>query len=190
MKSNEKERKTMRIKKLTAVAMTGMMVLGMGTSVCAAEPITPSKGAGTKEVKATYTTDEKADTVYNVEIAWGDMQYTYKIDSEGKWNPDTHQYDNASVGEWSCTDGANQVKVTNHSNAAVKATFGYTAVEGYTGITGKFDKNTEDLATAEGTGVESAPTKTATLTLEGALDKNVTNPTTIGTATVTLNAAE
>ena len=51
MKSNEKERKTMRIKKLTAVAMTGMMVLGMGTSVCAAEPISPSKGAGTKEVR-------------------------------------------------------------------------------------------------------------------------------------------
>lgn len=179
----------MRIKKLTAVAMTGMMVLGMGTSVCAAEPITPSKGAGTKEVKATYTTDEKADTVYNVEIAWGDMQYTYKIDSEGKWNPETHQYDNASVGEWSCTDGANQVKVTNHSNAAVKANFSYVSEEGYDGITGTFDKNTQDLATAEGTEVLNAPKATSTLSLSGALKKNVTTPTTIGTATVILSEA-
>ena len=179
----------MRIKKLTAVAMTGMMVLGMGTSVCAATPITPSKGTGTKDVQATYTTDEKAETVYNVEIAWGDMQYTYKIASEGNWNPVTHQYDSASSGEWSCAEGANQVTVTNHSNAEVKATFTYEAKSDYESINGTFNHSEKTLETAEGTEPSSAPEGTSMLSLSGALDKNVTNPTTIGTATVTLSEA-
>lgn len=181
----------MRIKKLTAVAMTGMMVLGMGTSVCAASPITPSKGTGTKEVTATYATNGKAATVYSVDIEWGNMQYTYTIDSEGTWDPETHQFDGASdTGKWSCSDGADKVKVTNHSNAAVKAAFSYAPEEDYNTITGNFDQKTADLPTAEDTDVDEAPTKTVQLTLNGELDKNVTTHTKIGTATVTLNAAE
>lgn len=181
----------MRIKKLTAVAMTGMMVFGMGTSVFAASPITEVGGSDTGDVKATYAANTKAETVYSVDITWGNMQYTYTIDSEGTWNPSTHQFVGASgEGEWSCAEGANQVKVTNHSNAAVKASFKYAAEEGYDEISGTFNKNIADLATAEGTAVEEAPTETVSLELEGALDKNVTNPTQIGTATVTLNTAE
>lgn len=181
----------MRIKKLTAVAMTGMMVLGMGTSVCAASPITQIGGTDTNDVKATYSTDDKADTVYSVAIAWGDMQYKYTVSTEGTWNPSTHKFDGASeTGNWSCDTGANQVTVTNHSNAAVNANFSYVSEEGYDGITGTFDKNTQNLATAEGTEVLNAPKATSTLSLSGALKKNVTTPTTIGTATVTLNAAD
>lgn len=167
--------------------MTGMMVLGMGTSVCAAEP----GDSDTRDVKATYYANTKAETVYSVDIEWGNMEYTYTIDSEGTWNPETHQFDGASgEGNWSCDTGANQVTVTNHSNAAVKANFSYVSEEGYDGITGTFDKNTQDLATAEGTEVLNAPKETSTLSLSGALKKNVTTPTTIGTATVTLNAAD
>lgn len=181
----------MRIKKLTAVAMTGMMVFGMGTSVFAASPITAVGGSDTGDVKATYVANTKANTVYSVDIEWGDMQYTYTIDSEGTWNPRTHQFDGASgAGKWSCAEGANQVKVTNHSNAAVKASFKYAAEEGYDEISGTFNENTADLATAEDTDVEEAPTKTVELTLGGSLDKNVTTPTKIGTATVTLNEEE
>ncbi len=180
----------MRIKKLTAVAMTGMMVFGMGTSVFAASPITAVGGSDTGDVKATYVAHTKASTVYSVDIEWGSLEYTYTIDSEGTWDPETHKFKDASRGAWSCTDGANQVKVTNHSNAAVKASFEYAAEEGYNEISGTFDENTADLVTAEGTDVDAAPTKTVSLTLEGTLDKNVTNSTKIGTATVTLNEAE
>ena len=180
----------MKIKKLTAVAMTGMMTLGMGTSVCAASPITQIGGTDAKDVKATYAADQTAGTVYSVDIAWGNMQYTYTIESEGTWDPSTHQYTGKSEGQWSCDTGANQVTVTNHSNAAVKANFSYVSEEGYDGITGTFDQNTKDLATAEGTEVLNAPKATSTLSLSGALKKNVTTPTTIGTATVRLNAAD
>ncbi len=181
----------MRIKKLTAVAMTGMMVLGMGTSVCAAEPIKEIGGTASQEVKAKYTANQEAQTVYSVDIAWGSMEYTYTIESEGKWNPDTHQFDEKSgTGSWSCSEGADKVKVTNHSNAAVNAEFDYEAEGEYKGITGSFDGSTVNLATAEGTTVDQAPNETVQLTLNGALDKNVKTNTKIGTATVTLNAAE
>ena len=181
----------MKIKKLTAVAMTGMMTLGMGTSVCAASPITQIGGTDAKDVKATYATNQAAQTVYSVDIAWGGMQYTYTIDSEGTWNPSTHKFDGASeAGSWSCSDGADKVKVTNHSNAAVKAAFTYEAENDYKTINGSFDKPNVTLPTAEGTEVLNAPTDTATLSLSGALKKNVPTATTIGTATVTLNVAQ
>lgn len=180
----------MRIKKLTAVAMTGMMVLGMGTSVCAASPITSVDGTDTHDVKATYATDHEAQTVYSVDITWGDMQYKYTVSSEGTWDPDKHTFTDASEGVWSCTDGADQVKVTNHSNAAVKAAFTYAAENDYKTINGSFDEPNVTLPTAEGTEVLNAPTDTATLSLNGALKKNVTTPTKIGTATVTLSEVE
>lgn len=181
----------MKNKKLTAAAMTGMMVLAMGTSVCAASPIDKVGGTDTHNVQAKYVANGKADTVYSVDIAWGNMQYTYTIDSEGTWNPKTHKFENASAkGAWSCGEGADKVKVTNHSNAAVKAAFSYAAGQDYNSITGTFDKAEAGLPTAEGTEVANAPTDTATLSLNGALDKNVATATTIGTATVTLNAAQ
>lgn len=180
----------MRIKKLTAVAMTGMMVLGMGTSVCAASPITQIDGTDTNDVRATYVAHTTAQTVYSVDIEWGNMQYTYTIDSEGTWDPETHSFTNASEGKWTCSEGANKVKVTNHSNAAVKAAFSYAPEEDYNTVTGNFNKETADLPTAEGTKVSEAPKDTATLSLDGALKKNVPTATKIGTATVTLNAAE
>lgn len=181
----------MRIKKLTAVAMTGMMVFGMGTSVFAASPITAVGNSDTGEVKATYVANTKAGTVYSVDIEWGSLEYTYTIASEGTWDPATHTFKDASEGEWSCTtDGANQVKVTNHSNAAVKATFTYEAGSEYQSITGSFNKQEATLETAEGTEVSKAPTDTATLSLSGALKKDVPTAATIGTATVTLNEAE
>lgn len=180
----------MRIKKLTAVAMTGMMVLGMGTSVCAASPITDIGGSDTNDVKATYATNGQAETVYSVDIEWGNMEYTYTIESEGRWNPDTHDFVGKSAeGKWTCLDGADKVKVTNHSNAAVDAEFKYEAEGEYKGITGSFNSDTVNLATAEGTTVDEAPNETVKLTLDGALDKNVKTHTKIGTATVTLSEA-
>ena len=180
----------MKNKKLAAVAMTSIMVFAMGTSVCAASPIEEAQGTDSKGVKATYETKDKAETVYSVDIAWGDMKYTYTINSEGTWNPENHKFEGASEsGTWSCGERANEVKVTNHSNAAVNVAFSYEAEEDYKAISGNFDQKEVSLETAEGTEVENAPTNKATLSLTGALEKNVAEATKIGTATVTLNAA-
>ena len=90
----------------------------------------------------------------------------------------------------SCNEGADKVKVTNHSNAAVKVAFSYAAEDAYKTINGNFNKNEVNLKTAEGTEIGEAPADEVQLTLNGTLDKNVEQPTKIGTATVTLNAVQ
>ncbi|MFR9064430.1 MAG: ATP-binding cassette domain-containing protein [[Clostridium] scindens] len=57
-------------------------------------------------------------------------------------------------------------------------------------ISAMLDLTDVTLPTAEGTEVLNAPTDTATLSLSGALKKNVPTATTIGTATVTLKVAQ
>ena len=70
----------MRNKKLVAVAMTSMMVCAMGTNVCAASQIENLQGTDSKEVKATYETQDKAETVYSVDIEMciRDSDYQHK----------------------------------------------------------------------------------------------------------------
>ena len=77
--------------------------------------------------------------------------------------------------------------MTNHSNTGVTAVFSYAAAEGFTGISGSFDKESLALETAVGTEVANAPKGTAALTLDGPLDSNTPANATIGTITVTLN---
>ena len=179
----------MKLKKLAAMAMAGAMVIGTGSTVCAA-PIETLPGTSDQEVVATYTANASASTVYSVDVAWGSMEFTYTVANEGNWNPETHQFDSASEGNWSCNQGQDKVTVTNHSNAPVEVGFSYTAETNYQGITGSFDKTGEQLATAEGTKVAEAPTTTAQLTLSGKLDKSVQAGTTIGSATVSLAAVQ
>ena len=180
----------MKMRNLAAVAVTGMMVLGMAGNVCAADTITAVDGTDTQNVQATYEATTAASTVYSVDIIWGNMLYKYTVADEGTWNPQTHQFDNASTaGEWNNETNANKVTVTNHSNAAVKAELSYTPAENYKEITGLFDKSILNLKTAEGTQVAEAPKADASLTLSGALDKSVKTATTVGMATVTLRAA-
>lgn len=175
--------------KKSAIALMGLAcTLAVSSFAFASSPITSTGGTGTQDVMGQYHTDDDADTVYNVDVAWDSMAFTYTVASEGTWNPSTHSYDSASEGSWSETD--NTVKVTNHSNAAVNVTVRYAAESSYSGITGSFSNGSFQLATAEGTEVGSAPNKTAALTLSGALDKSVTDSTKLGTATVTISAVE
>ena len=63
----------------------------------------------------------------------------------------------------------------------------YTSETGYEGISGSFgDKSTMNLKTAVGTEVYAAPTDTTALTLSGTLASTLTDPTTVGTITVTI----
>lgn len=178
------------MKKKLALVLTLAMVFSLAPlSAYANDTITGVGGTASCDVKATYvdgTSGGAGGTVYSVVIDWGDMAFTY-TEEAGVWNPETHQTTGAGGGIWKATspDG-NKIKVTNHSNAAVTATFSYAAATGYDSISGSFDKATLNLATAVGTEVSNAPSDTAALTLDGALDSNTAAGTTIGTITVTL----
>ena len=177
------------MKKKLALVLTLAMVFSLAPLSAYADTITGVGGTATHDVTATYVAGSSGGaggTVYSVDIVWGDMAFTY-TEGAGRWDPATHQTTGAGGGVWKATttDG-NKIKVTNHSNAAVTATFSYAAAPGYDSISGSFDKTTLNLATAVDTEVSNAPSDTAALTLTGALASTVTTSTKIGTITVTL----
>ena len=177
-------------KKKSALVLTLAMVFSLAPlSAYATDTITEVGRSANHDVTATYVAGSSGGaggTVYSVDIAWGDMEFTYTAEA-GVWDPATHTITGADGGTWSATNtGGNKIKVTNHSNTAVTATFSYAAATGYDDIIGSFDKTSLDLATAVGTEVSNAPNDSAALSLSGALDSNTTAGTKIGTITVTL----
>lgn len=178
------------MKKKTALVLTLAMVFSLAPLSAYADTIDRVGGTASHDVTATYVDGSSGGaggTVYSVDIAWGDMAFTYTA-AAGTWDPAKHTYTGAEGGVWTVDkDGGNTITVTNHSNADVTAVFSYAAAEGFTGISGSFDKESLALKTAVGTEVANAPSGTAALTLDGALGSDTTANTTIGTITVTLN---
>ena len=175
----------------------GGMVIEAGTDETGLIPATSftiqseQSGDGTgsysAEVKGTYHPGGSGAVVYSVDIAWTDMNFTYTGAGEGTWNPETHQYSGSSEGAWTASDES--ITVTNHSNAAVKATAKFEADSGYESTTMTFGNNGATVATAVGTEVASAPSATITVTPGGTLAESA-NGGKIGTITVSIAAAE
>ena len=175
----------------------GGMVIEAGTDETGPIPATSftiqseQSGDGTgsysAEVKGTYQPGGSGAVVYSVDIAWTDMNFTYTGAGEGTWDPETHQYSGSSEGAWTASDDS--ITVTNHSNAAVKATASYQAETGYESTTMTFGNNGATVATAEGTEFAKAPSATITITPTGSLAQTA-NGGKIGTITVSIAAAE
>ena len=146
------------------------------------------KGKYNIEISGTYTPGA-ADEIISVDVAWEAMDFTYTGASQGTWNPVTHAYEGAIEGGWS--DNTPAITVTNHSNVAINATLDFTpAVDGvvgtFTEASGTENDKVLELATAEGTEVENAPTATANFGISGAA---IDADKTLGTITVTIKAA-
>lgn len=180
------------MKKLIVLILSAALLCTASVAASAASPITSvatGENSDTAPVKGTYVPGSAAETVYHVDITWGSMEFTYTDASQGRWNPETHEYDGSVEAGWSCDAGADTITVTNHSNAGIKATFAYAAAEGFSAVSGRFDKTEITLDSAVGTAVANAPKDTAVLSLTGALPKN-TSGVKIGTVTVTLKSGE
>ena len=178
------------MKKKAALVLTLAMVFSLAPLSAYADTLTAVGGTASHDVTATYVDGSSGGaggTVYSVDIAWGDMAFTYTA-AAGTWDPAKHAYTGAEGGVWTVDkDGGNTITVTNHSNADVTAAFSYAADAGFTGISGSFDNALLNLPTAVGTAVEAAPKGTTSLSLDGPLDSAATTSTKIGTITVTLN---
>lgn len=174
----------MYMKKLVSLLAAAALTCAMGTTAFAADQDGVSTGDYTADVKGTY---QAGAVVYSVDIAWTDMSFTYTGAGEGTWNPETHQYSGSSEGAWTASNDS--ITVTNHSNAAVKATASYKAETGYESTTMTFGNNEATVATAVGTEVASAPSATITVTPGGTLAESA-NGGKIGTITVSIAAAE
>ena len=178
------------MRKKTALVLTLAMVFSLAPLSAYADTIDRVGGTASHDVTATYVDGSSGGAggaVYSVDITWGDMAFTYTA-AAGTWDPKTHSFTGADGGAWTVDkEGGNTITVTNHSNTDVTAAFSYAAAEGFTGISGSFDKESLALKSAVGTEVANAPSGTAALTLDGALGSDTTANTTIGTITVTLN---
>lgn len=185
------------LKKVTA----GFLSLSLLTCVGAAQafavsPITAEGGTDTKEAKVgTVTTKE----IYNVEIAWGDLQY----DCVEKWDTTELKY----TYEWTRhtthsneenTEDSDKITITNKSNIAINAQFGFAPEDKYSGVSGKF-YNDSGYGTPLNTGVNNDTTQldsavggskredTVYMKLVGDSTSTPTNNETIGTVTVTVS---
>lgn len=158
------------MKKLLAFIVVAVLAFSMSVSAFA-EGVTPSGGStGDVNVKID-TTDidenpvDPENPIYHVVIAWGNLDFTYKISSM-EWDTENHYY----PGNWDHTSA--DIKVTNHSNAGVNVASsfpsGNTAVK--QSVTATLTNYSFALATAVGTASDNAPNNSTTVTVTGKPD--------------------
>ena len=168
------------MKKIIAATLALTLSMSMGNFVYAAED-------SSADIKATYQAGkENTDTVYSVDVKWGSLEYTYSSGVTKSWDPTTLKYKEASgTSSWTCQDGADQITVTNNSNADITASLAYAGTE--SNITGTFSNSKIGLKSAEGTNVGESPSGTTTLSLNGALSDTAAKKKEIGQVTVTIS---
>lgn len=167
-------------KKIIAATLALTLSMSMGNFVYAAED-------SSADIKATYQAGkENTDTVYSVDVKWGSLEYTYSSGVTKSWDPTTLKYKETSgTSSWTCQDGADQITVTNNSNADITASLAY--AETGSNITGTFTNSKIGLKSAEGTNVGESPSETTTLSLKGALSNTTAEKQEIGNVTVTIS---
>lgn len=140
-------------------------------------------GDATHDITASYV---EAETVYNVDINYGDMLFTY---TEGTWNPTSHS---CVGGHW---DGPQTVTVTNNSNAAIYATVAAAIDKGVAGSSGITADVNQKGAVLISSAADTDPTKAGAaqdedfnVTLAGAPTVRNWSSMAIGTVTVTITA--
>ncbi|MBQ6836169.1 MAG: hypothetical protein IJO47_03865 [Clostridia bacterium] len=171
------------MKKVLAITLTMAMLF---TMTAMAENISSSSGTASVDVKGSYVQGVASDTIYSVDIIWGDMNFTYTDAAQGTWNPATHDYDNVGQkGTWSAS--GNTIMVTNHSNAGITASMEFKT--DIATVTHEFNKATLELESAVGTTVYDAPSEISTLTLDGTMKENDPVDGKIGTITVVISGS-
>jgi len=166
------------MKKALSLILALALVLSLSVTAFASDL------GGSKDVTAKYEKTETEDAIYNVDIAWGDLTFTYSETAEKTWNPDTHTYDTDTTGGWDKTETT--IKVTNHSNVAVDVAMSVTPVTG-TGVNVSLTGGNATLAAGVEGDVSGAASVTGTLKISGIPNDTVTaEGIKVGEITVTI----
>lgn len=176
------------MKKIVSIISAITMLCAFSTTAFAADlPDSGELGLGSDShnVVAKYNSGITTPDVYSVDVKWGAMEFTYNVGGAREWNADNHSYSDRSSANWE--PSGNTVTVTNHSNKAVTASFGFVKDNGVIeNIAGDFSVDSEQLDAGTVGGYDSADNVTSTLTISGELDSAKTTFTKIGTVTVTV----
>ena len=109
------------MKKLASVLLVLIMVLAMSVSAFAGS-VTVKETLPNDDteipVGITFVDGKKTTTIYNVEITWEELTFTFTNGDEKVWNPERHTYSDTTADGWS---EAKTITVNNHSNAEVYA---------------------------------------------------------------------
>lgn len=197
------------MKKFFATAMAVTMVTAtLGTTAFAAEG--PAAGSKTltdekKSVEITvsgeYVENQESPEVISMDIEWGAMNFTYAAKQQGTWQPTTHTYDGATEVEGWAGKTTSDIKVTNHSNVDVTASFEFEAMSGFAptsdeaddGVKGSFSQKSVDLDAGVAkdedhpNAYDEAATETVTFSIGGKLKQGTAKDTQIGTITVSVD---
>ena len=153
------------MKKVITVILTLALILSLSTTVFASEL------GGSHDVTAKYEKTENEETIYNVDLNWGDLTFTYSETTEKVWQPATHSYETTTAGSWDKTEST--IQVTNHSNVSVAVSMTLTPVEG-TGVTATLTDGNATLAAGVEGDVANAASVTGKLTISGKPNDTVT----------------
>ena len=179
------------MKKLLALALALVMVFSATLSISAAtddDNVTPQNSSADIIVNINGTTIHK----YSVELEYGSLTFSTTVSKE--WDTKEYTYGNEKNSGWTCADGANEIKVINHSDLPVN--YAITAA-----VTDEGKEIGEDLrisvANASGQ-VRACNTQdtygevyaVATVSVSGAPDKAYVKDAKIGTVTVSVSKAD
>lgn len=168
------------MKKLFAITLALVMMFTMATAASAA---TSTGNDTTIGVSGQYVDNSQHIDTVSVEISWGAMKFEYTTTGNHVWNPGTHDYDDNTQTDW--VESGNTITVVNHSSVAVTVNLTFAANQGFESVTGSFTKNTFNLPSAVGKGLDDASLKqVSTFALGGTLDRSNTTLATVGTITV------
>ncbi|MBO5322799.1 MAG: hypothetical protein J6A88_01695 [Oscillospiraceae bacterium] len=166
------------MRKIISTVLALALLLSLSVTAFASEL------GGSQDVTAKYEKTETEEAIYNVDIQWGELTFTYSETTEKTWNPDTHTYDTDVSGGWDKTETA--IKVTNHSNVAVDVAMSVTPVAG-TGVNVSLTGGNATLAAGVEGDVSGAAFVTGTLKISGTPNSTVTAAgVKVGEITVTI----
>ena len=175
------------MKKAIAAFMFIAIAGCMSMSAFAADITSTDDGSNssTETVDVIVDGTEGIDTVYSVTVDWESLDFTYTYDESAAWDPSNHTYTEDSAGIWNKASA--NVKVTNHSNAAVGVTANIdTSTKN--GVTAALSNATFDLITGEGLTYETADNDTVTVSVTGV--PTVADNFTVGTVKVAISAKQ
>ncbi len=169
-------------KLISAILVLALVATLSVTAFAADNTLTGSNNSDEIDVNVTYQDGTTQPAIYSVDISWENMNFTYAAEGAMIWDPATHEYQNQTSGGWE--NETAEIKVTNHSNAAVNVTVSYAAA-GNSGVTATVTNGSFSLPSAEGKTVNDASlANTATLTVSGTPSNKEANNLKVGTVTV------
>lgn len=184
------------MKKVLVFPLVAGLALALSITALAdsAKQVTPSS-LPTIPVTGSYQESAGGETVYSLDIAWGDMNFVYTKENVGTWDPNTHTYTGGGNSTWSYTPAGangelagNVIQVTNHSNVAVTCSMDFAIASELEGrVRGGFTQNSIKLSSAEDKDVnDKSLSDYMELSILGELPESFPGPTTIGYVRITV----